>query len=80
MKKLYRSEENKIWGGVIGGIGEYLEVDPTILRVIWILIIVFTAFVPGIVVYLLALTVIPRKKNDPAVRVEKMDAKEEGDR
>ena len=35
-KKLYRSEENKIFFGVLGGIGEYLDIDPALVRVVFI--------------------------------------------
>ena len=61
MKKLYKSKENKVWCGVIGGLGEYFNVDPVILRVIWILIVVFTGFFPGLVAYLFAALVVPKK-------------------
>ena len=60
IKKLYRSKSNKVLAGIIGGLGEYLYIDPAILRVIWILIIVFTAFVPGVVAYFLMLLVVPK--------------------
>ncbi|KPJ71864.1 hypothetical protein AMJ50_00035 [Parcubacteria bacterium DG_74_3] len=61
MKKLYKSKENKVWCGVIGGIGEYLNVDPVILRVIWILIVVFTGFFPGLIAYLFVALIVPKK-------------------
>lgn len=64
MKKVYRSEENKVWAGVIGGVGEYFEIDPTILRLLWLLIVVFTGFVPGLVAYLIAIAVVPKKRNN----------------
>lgn len=35
MKRLFRSRENKIIGGVCGGLGEYLDVDPVLIRLIW---------------------------------------------
>ena len=61
MKKLYKSKENKIFAGVIGGIGEYFDVDPVILRIFWIGLVVFTALMPGIIVYLLAIIIVPNK-------------------
>ena len=61
MKKLYRSKENKVLTGVIGGIGEYFDIDPVVLRIIWVLLVVFTAFVPGIIVYLFAVLIVPKK-------------------
>lgn len=61
MKKVYRSTENKVFFGVIGGIGEYLEVDPVILRLLWVLITFLTGLGAGLVVYLIATLIIPRK-------------------
>ncbi len=37
MRKLYRSKTNRVIGGVCGGIAEYLNVDPTLIRVLWVL-------------------------------------------
>lgn len=70
-KKLYRSEDNKILAGVIGGMGEYFNVDPVVLRVLYVLLTVFTGVVPGIVAYILAVLVVPKQgKEAPIVRVE----------
>jgi len=62
VKKLYRSEENKVVSGVIGGIGEYFDVDPVILRLGWLLVLVITAVIPGIIVYFIATFVVPKKR------------------
>lgn len=69
-KRLYRSTTNKIFGGVIGGLGDFFDVDPVLLRVIWTFVLVFTGFIPGIFVYILALFIIPVKSDD-IVTVEK---------
>jgi len=61
MKRLYKSKENKVLAGVIGGIAEYFNVDPVILRIVWILLVVFTAFAPGIIAYLIAIFIVPQK-------------------
>jgi len=58
-KTLSRSKTNKVWLGVCGGVGEYLNFDPVVIRVIWILITAFTGFVPGIIAYILAGLVMP---------------------
>jgi len=58
-KKLYRSNDNKIIFGIAGGIGEYLNIDPTVIRVIWIFSTVFLGF--SILAYILLLFVIPEK-------------------
>lgn len=59
MKKLYKSAKNRVFAGVIGGIGEYFDIDPTILRLVWTLIVVFTGFFPGLLVYIVAAFVVP---------------------
>ena len=61
MKKLYRSEQNKIFGGIIGGLGEYFEIDPVLLRLIWLIILIATGIIPGLIVYIIALFIVPRK-------------------
>jgi len=61
MKKLYKSNKNKIFAGVIGGIGEYFNIDPVILRLVWVLIMIFTGFVPGLIAYLISILVVPIK-------------------
>ncbi|MBQ9881784.1 MAG: PspC domain-containing protein [Synergistes sp.] len=58
-KKLYRSNTNKMLGGVCGGVAEYFNVDPTLIRLAYVLLSVFTAAFPGILVYIIALIVIP---------------------
>ncbi|MCL5784948.1 MAG: PspC domain-containing protein [Patescibacteria group bacterium] len=60
-KKLYRSDKDKVLAGVFGGLSEYLNFDATILRLAWVLITAFTGFVPGIVVYIIAAAIIPKK-------------------
>lgn len=64
-KRLYRSNKNKVFAGILGGLGEYLDIDPVLLRVIWVLVLVFTGFVPGILVYVIAYFVIPPRPRGP---------------
>jgi phage shock protein C len=56
-KKLERSRNNKVLGGVCGGIADYFNMDPTLVRVLTVIIAFFTG-VP-IILYLIALFVIP---------------------
>lgn len=58
VKRLYRSAKDRILGGVCGGIAEYLNVDPTIIRLLWVLFIL--GFGTGILAYLIAWIIIPR--------------------
>jgi phage shock protein C len=58
-KKLYRSQTNKVIAGVCGGLGEYFDVDPVVVRLIWLFLVVCTGVLPGVIVYLLAILVVP---------------------
>lgn len=60
-KKLYRSQSNRKVAGVCGGIGEYLNLDPTVIRLIWVLL-VFCAGT-GLLAYLIAALIIPENPN-----------------
>lgn len=58
MKKLALSENNKKIAGVCGGIGEYFNIDPTIVRILWIAGI-FLSLGTGVLAYLLCWFLIP---------------------
>jgi phage shock protein C len=58
-KILYRSVHNKVFAGVCGGLGEYMNVDPVLIRLIWMLVVIATGFVPGVVVYIVAVIIVP---------------------
>lgn len=60
-KKLYRSTTNKTIAGVCAGLAEYLNIDPTIVRVIWALVGLTGG---GIIAYLVCALIIPEKPND----------------
>ena len=58
-KRLYKSNENKMLDGVCGGIAEYFDVDPTLVRLAWA---VFSALGgSGIIAYIIAAIIIPRR-------------------
>ena len=58
-RRLYKSNENKMIGGVCGGIAEYFGIDPTVVRLAWVLFCVLGG--SGILAYLLAAIVLPRR-------------------
>ena len=60
-KKLNRSKTNKMLAGVCGGLGEYANLDPTIVRLIAVLIGLSGA---GLVAYLVCAVIIPEKPDD----------------
>lgn len=58
MKRLYRSEKEKQLAGVCGGIAEYLEVDPTIVRVLWVIFMLLGG--SGILAYIICAVIMPK--------------------
>lgn len=57
MKKLYKSSSNKMVDGVCGGIAEYLGIDPTLVRLAWVLFIALGG--SGFVAYIVAALIMP---------------------
>ena len=63
-KKLTRSD-NKMLAGVCGGIAEYFDIDPTLIRVCYAALSVFSAAFPGLILYIILMLIMPEKdKND----------------
>ena len=58
MKKLYRSS-NRIMAGVCGGIAEYFDIDPTLIRVAYVVLSLFSAAFPGLLLYIILMILIP---------------------
>ncbi|RKD29150.1 PspC domain-containing protein [Thermohalobacter berrensis] len=58
-KKLYRSTENKVIAGVCGGVAEYLDLDVTLVRILWVLI--SFAIGAGIIAYIICAIIIPER-------------------
>lgn len=58
-KRLYRIEEGKVIAGVCGGVAEYFNIDPTVVRVGWAVISCFAG--AGIIAYIAAALIIPEK-------------------
>jgi len=56
-KKLYKSNTNKMISGVCGGIAEYINLDPTIVRLLWVVFCFMGG--AGILAYIIAAIVIP---------------------
>ena len=64
-KRLYRSKTDAKIAGVCGGLAEYLNIDPTVIRVIWAIASIF-AFV-GVVAYVACALIIPEKPDNDIV-------------
>lgn len=76
-KRLYRSVKNKVICGVCGGIGEYLQVDPVMIRLIWVLLMLlqpwrhlfhlflgFSLMGGSLILYIIAAVIIPKAPKD----------------
>ena len=59
IKQLHRSKKNKKIAGVCGGVAEYLNVDPTFVRLIWVLGTLLWG--AGLIGYLIAWIIMPKK-------------------
>jgi len=73
-KKLYRSKKNCVIGGVCGGIGEYFDIDPIIIRLLVVLI--FFMGGAGLIAYIIAWIIIPQKPNDNIERQSKSEVED----
>lgn len=71
-KRIYKSERNRVLTGTCGGIGEYLNIDPTIVRLIFVGITFFSGI--GIFAYIVAALLIP---NSPIDNFENMNNRSE---
>ena len=59
MKRLYRSKTDIKIAGICGGLGEIFEIDPTILRLLFVLFALATAIMPMVVTYIVGWIIIP---------------------
>lgn len=78
-KRFYRSREDKKIAGVCGGVAEYFEVDPTLVRLAWV---VFTFAGAGILAYIIAAIIMPEKplityEEDSVIQVVEDEKKSE---
>lgn len=58
-KKLFRSEKNKMIGGVCAGLAEYFDIDTSLVRLIFVALTMVTAILPMLIFYIIAWIVIP---------------------
>ncbi len=65
VEKLYRSKNDRMIAGVCGGLAEYLDMDPAIIRLLWA---IFTCFAfSGLILYIIACIIIPNERNDTII-------------
>lgn len=58
VRRLYRSRSQRMLGGVCGGLAEYLNTDPTVIRLLWVL---FSFMGAGLIAYLVAWVLVPEE-------------------
>ena len=63
MKRIYRSQEDKKIAGILGGLGELFDIDPTLLRLLFVFVGLATGVIPLAVAYLIGWIIIPKGKN-----------------
>jgi phage shock protein C len=61
-KKLYRSQSERMFAGVCGGLGQFIGMDPTVVRVIFALLAVFGG--SGLLIYLILMLIVPLEPTD----------------
>lgn len=66
MKKLYRSRESSVIAGLCGGLGEYFNIDPVIVRILFIVAGIWGA---GILLYIIGWVIVPQRKYDDSGQV-----------
>jgi len=59
-KRLYRSSRDVMLGGVCGGLAEYFNLDPTIVRLLFVLLAFVTALFPALLLYFILWVIVPR--------------------
>lgn len=60
-KRLYRSRTDRKIAGVLGGIAAYLGLDPSLIRIAYVIATVLTAFVPLMLLYIVMMFIVPRE-------------------
>jgi phage shock protein PspC (stress-responsive transcriptional regulator) len=61
MKRLYRSKTRRMLGGICGGLGDYLDVDPTVIRLVWVVLTIFTWGI-WFLIYVIAWVLVPEEE------------------
>ena len=60
-KKLRRSKRNQVIAGVCSGLAKFLDIDVVIIRLLWVIITIFTGFFPGILTYIIWVIIVPEE-------------------
>jgi phage shock protein C len=74
-KRLYRSRNERMLAGVCGGIGEYFDIDPTVIRILFVLFALVIG--GGILLYIILLIIMPLKPDSSIGEVEIVEQESE---
>jgi phage shock protein C len=58
-RRLYRSRTDRMLAGVAGGLARYFGADPALVRVLMVAVVIFSALIPGLLLYLACVLIIP---------------------
>jgi phage shock protein PspC (stress-responsive transcriptional regulator) len=61
IKRIYKSEKDKKVAGILGGLGDYFNVDPTLLRLGFLFLVFITGIIPGVIAYFVAALIVPKE-------------------
>lgn len=70
MKKLYRSTSNRMIAGVCAGIADYVNVDTNVVRLLYIFGLMITGVFPLVILYVIAMFMIPEKGNETSTVID----------
>ncbi len=59
--RVYRDQETAVVAGVLSGLAEYFKQDPVVFRLVAIILLILTGVFPGVLFYLIAWAIVPRK-------------------
>lgn len=62
-QRLYRSRADRMLAGVCGGLGEYFNVDPTLVRVVYLVVTILTGILGGLVLYVILAVIMPESES-----------------
>lgn len=66
-RKLHRSARYRLIAGVCGGLAEFIGWDPTLVRLLYVIVSIFSAAFPGILVYIIAWLIMPKDSTNGTI-------------
>lgn len=60
-KRVYRDQETAVVAGVLSGLAQYFKQDPVVFRLVAIILLILTGVFPGVLFYIVAWLIVPRK-------------------